>query len=251
MKSASAGRAVNNRFYDALAERWYAAQDDPVALLRAESRLRNPWVLEKIREALGPQPRAVLDIACGAGFLSNALAAAGHSVTGVDLSAESLDVARRHDATGGVRYLAMDAHELSFPDASFDVVCSMDFLEHTERPEVIVRQAARLLRPGGLVFFHTFNRNPLSYVVVIKGVEWFVRNTPEHMHVYPLFIRPAELQAWLEASGMRLGECLGVRPRVLTRAFWKLAWTGRVADDFSFVFTKARWMGYTGLARRV
>jgi 2-polyprenyl-6-hydroxyphenyl methylase/3-demethylubiquinone-9 3-methyltransferase len=251
MKSAASGRAVNNRFYDELAERWYAAQDDPVALLRAESRLRNPWVLSKIREVLGAQPRSVLDIACGGGFLSNALAAAGHSVTGIDLSEESLDVARRHDATGSVRYMGMDAHQLGFADASFDVVCSMDFLEHTEQPAAVVEQAARVLRPGGVLFFHTFNRTPLSYLVVIKAVEWFVRNTPERMHVYPLFIRPRELEAWLEAGGLRMGECLGVRPRILTRAFWQLACTGRVADDFSFVFTRARLMGYTGMARKV
>jgi 2-polyprenyl-6-hydroxyphenyl methylase/3-demethylubiquinone-9 3-methyltransferase len=139
---------INNRFYDALEERWYAARDDPVALRRAESRLRNPWVQAQLAQELGPGPARVLDIACGAGFLANALAGAEHAVTGVDVSAASLAVARRHDTTGTVRCLEMDAHELVFTQASFDAICAMDSLEHTERPAWIVEQAARLLRPG-------------------------------------------------------------------------------------------------------
>ena len=246
----SARPSVNNRFYDELAERWYSAQDDPVALLRAESRLRNPWVASRIREHFGARPCAVLDLACGAGFLASALAGAGHEVTGVDLSAESLAVARRHDASGRVRYLEMDAHALELPDASFDVVCAMDFLEHTERPGAVIAEVARVLRPGGLFFFHTFSRNPLSYLVIIKGVEWFVRNTPEHLHVYHLFITPAELRSALLHSGMDVRECLGTRPRIATRAFWRMIFQGLVGDDFSFVFTSSTWLGYSGLASK-
>jgi 2-polyprenyl-6-hydroxyphenyl methylase / 3-demethylubiquinone-9 3-methyltransferase len=238
---------VNNAFYDALDERWWSAQDDPVALLRAESRLRNPWVVARMREQLGPRPARVLDVGCGAGFLTTALERAGHDVTGVDLSAESLAVARRHDASGRVRYLEMDAHALAFPAASFDVVCAMDLLEHTERPGAVIEQAARALRPGGLFFFHTFDRNPLSYLIVIKGVEWFVRNTPAHMHVYHLFLRPSEVRAELAANGLGLRECVGVRPR-LAGAFWRMLRSGRVGDDFAFTFTRLTWMGYSGFA---
>ena len=74
--------------------------------------------------------------------------------------------------------MQLDAFALPFPHQSFDVICAMDFLEHVEMPEQIIRNSARLLRPNGLFFFHTFNRNLLSYVVVIKGVEWCVPNTP-------------------------------------------------------------------------
>ena len=241
---------IDNRFYDVLGERWYIARDDPVALLRAESRLRNPWVAEQIAAHVGSAPQRILDIGCGAGFLSNALARLGHHVTGIDRSRESLDVARRRDATRRARYLPLDAHQLAFADESFDVVCAMDFLEHTDRPESVVREAARVLRPGGAFFFHTFNRNRLCELIVIRGVEWFVRNTPRHMHVYDLFVKPSELEAYLERSGLELVECLGVRPRVLAPAFWRMVLTGSVPDDFEFRFTGVKWMGYSGWARK-
>jgi 2-polyprenyl-6-hydroxyphenyl methylase/3-demethylubiquinone-9 3-methyltransferase len=242
---------INNACYHALGDRWYQAEDDPVALLRAESRLRNPWLLEEIQKQFGPGSQTVLDVACGAGFLSNALAKAGLSVTGIDLSVESLEVARRLDSTSQVRYLEMDARKLSFPDASFDVVCAMDFLEHVEHPELLIQEMARVLKPGGLFFFHTFDRNPLSWLIVIKGVEWFVKNTPKNLHVYPLFIKPSELSRFCNAAGLKVMKMQGTRPKVLHLAFWRMIWTGRVSSNFEFVFTSSLWMGYSGVAGKL
>src|SRR6201999_1216443 len=113
-----------------------------------------------------------------------------YRVTGLDASPESLVVAARHDETGSVRYERGDALALPYADASFDAVCAMDFLEHVEEPARVVAECSRVLRPGGLFFFHTFNRSFLAWLVVIKGVEWFVRNTPRDMHVLRLFIPP-------------------------------------------------------------
>src|SRR6478752_4006725 len=192
---------VDNTIYDRLGERWYAADDDPVALLRAESRLRNPWVVAQILREQGRSAQ-VLDVGCGAGFLSNHLAREGFTVTGIDSSQASIDVASRHDETGKARYLLGDASRLPFPDGSFDVVCAMDFLEHVEEPAAIVAEMARVLKPGGAFFFHTFNRNPLAWLVIIKGVEWFVKNTPRHMHVLRLFIKPRELEQMCAASDL-------------------------------------------------
>jgi 2-polyprenyl-6-hydroxyphenyl methylase / 3-demethylubiquinone-9 3-methyltransferase len=241
---------INNAIYDELGERWYTAMDDPVALLRAESRLRTSWVISELRAQFGERPLAILDVACGGGFLSNALAAGGHEVTGIDLSEDSLAVARRHDATHSAAYLPMDARRLTFPDGQFDAVCMMDFLEHLSEREEVIQEAARVLKPGGSFFFHTFNRTPISRLIAIKGVEWFVKNTPKHMHVYELFLKPAELRALCAKHDLVVEVMHGVRPRVFTVAFLKLLLTGTVSDQFQFVFTRTQSVGYCGRARK-
>ena len=243
-------RPVNNALYDTLGERWYAADDDPVALLRAESRLRNPWVLEHIRARLGASAR-VLDVGCGAGFLSNYLAANALEVEGIDASAESLAVAQRHDASGSVRYVLGDALALPYADASFDAVCAMDFLEHVEDPEKVVAEASRVLRPGGLFFFHTFNRNPVAWLIVIKGVEWFVRNTPADMHVLRLFLKPSELQRFCGRAQLRTIALHGSSPVIWSRAFWRMLLTRVVPPDFRFQFTRSTLLAYTGYCERL
>jgi 2-polyprenyl-6-hydroxyphenyl methylase/3-demethylubiquinone-9 3-methyltransferase len=243
---------IDNALYDRLGEDWYEARDNPVALLRAESRWRNPWVVERLRRLQhqrGDPPR-VLDVATGGGFLANTLAREGFSVVGVDVSEQSLLIARSRDSTRTVEYLRADALSLPFPDASFDAVCMMDFLEHVENPEAAIAEATRVLQPGGLLFFHTFNRNWLSWLVVIRGVEWFVRNTPPRMHVLRLFIKPRELIAMLGRQGLDLEELFGSRPRVASRAFWTLLREGIVQDDFEFRRSSSLAMGYTGVATR-
>jgi 2-polyprenyl-6-hydroxyphenyl methylase/3-demethylubiquinone-9 3-methyltransferase len=244
---------VNNALYDTLGERWYTADDDPVALLRAESRLRNPWVAERIHAHFADRNGQVriLDVGCGGGFLSNHLSKEGFEVDGLDASADSLAVATQHDPTRTVRYTRGDALSLPFADASFDVVCAMDFLEHVEDPARVVTETDRVLRPGGLFFFHTFNRNLLAWLVVIKGVEWFVKNTPKDMHVLRLFIKPGELGRMCEASGLKVVELHGSAPVVGSLAFWKMLATRVVPRDFRFRFAKSTRIAYTGFAERL
>jgi len=242
-------RAVNNDVYDHLGPRWYDADDDPVALLRAESRHRNPWVARTLDRAFDGRRCRILDVGCGAGFLANDLAARGHRVTGLDAAGDCLAVAAAHDRTGTVRYTRGDALALPWPDAWFDAVCAMDFLEHVEDPARVVAEAARVLRPSGRFFFHTFNRTWRAWLIVIKGVEWFVRNTPRDLHVLRLFIEPRELDAMCRARALEIVELHGSRPR-LDRAFLRMLATGRVGDDFAFTFTRSLALGYTGVARK-
>jgi 2-polyprenyl-6-hydroxyphenyl methylase / 3-demethylubiquinone-9 3-methyltransferase len=241
---------VNREIYDRLGARWYTAQDDPIALLRAESRARNPWIVREIRRAFPSGVVRILDVGCGAGFLANELARHGLAVTGLDASASSLAVARRYDGTGTVRYELGDAYELPHPAASFEVACAMDFLEHVEDPARVVAEISRVLKPGGLFFFHTFNRNLLSWLIAIKGVEWFVRNTPSDLHVLRLFIKPSELRAMCVRNELRVISLRGLAPNVATRAFATLLLRGRVTDDFAFRFTNSTRMAYIGLAAR-
>lgn len=247
---ASVGEQVNNEIYQQLGERWYTAKDDPVALLRAEARARNPWVIQTIRQNCSSGHVKVLDIGCGAGFLSNALAEAGYEVIGVDTSEQSLRVAKRYDTTGRVKYQLGDANHLSYENETFQVVCAMDFLEHVEQPAHIIAEAARVLVPGGLFFFHTFNRNFLSWLIDIKSVEWFVKNTPTNLHLYRLFIKPEELRTYCERSGLKVQSLFGSAPAIAQRAFWKMLLTGRVDDDFQFKFTRSTWLGYIGFATK-
>jgi 2-polyprenyl-6-hydroxyphenyl methylase/3-demethylubiquinone-9 3-methyltransferase len=239
---------INNAFYEGLGEAWYDNDIHPIALLRAENSVRNPWILERIRALLGPS-LDVLDIGCGAGFLTNALAVDGHRVTGIDLSAKSLDVAEKRDLTQSVRYMQLDAFALPFPEQSFDVICAMDFLEHVEMPEQIIEKVSRLLRLNGLFFFHTFNRNWLSWLIVIKGVEWCVPNTPPNMHVYSYFIKPSELKNWCEKSGLLVKEMHGLAPCIASRAFWKSLLTRKVDKGLQFRFSSSLNTGYLGISQ--
>jgi 2-polyprenyl-6-hydroxyphenyl methylase/3-demethylubiquinone-9 3-methyltransferase len=239
---------INNAFYDELGERWYTAENDPVAFLRAESRARNPWIIAEIRHAFPERRVVVLDLGCGAGFLSNELAREGFEVAGLDASPQSLSIARRHDTAGRVRYEIGRAHELPHPSSSFQAVCAMDFLEHVENPEQVVGEIARVLSPGGLFFFHTFNRNWLSWLVVVKGVEWFVENTPPNMHSLRYFIKPRELRALCRRNKLEILSLRGLVPKINQKAFLKMLWTGRVGNDFAFHFTRSARTGYTGVA---
>jgi 2-polyprenyl-6-hydroxyphenyl methylase / 3-demethylubiquinone-9 3-methyltransferase len=242
-----ATHGVNNEIYSTLGERWYGAQDDPVALLRAEAAHRNPWVARQLDEVFGGRRCGVLDVGCGAGFLANDLALLGHDVVGVDCAVEALEVAMRHDATRRVLYELGDAMDVPHADSSFDAVCAMDFLEHVEDADRCVAESARVLRSGGLFFFHTFNRNWLSWLVVIKGVEWFVRNTPKDMHILRLFRKPREVAELCARHGLEVRELRGSRPRIGLPLLRMLV-TRTVPRDLEFTFTRSTLLGYTGMA---
>lgn len=239
---------INNEIYEDYGDRWYTAFDDPIALLRSENEAKWPWVLERIK-AHSPKASTLLDVGCGAGFLANRMAKEGFKVTGVDLSAESLRVAKKFDPTQSVSYTHADAYQLPFADESFDVVVTMDFLEHVYEPEKIVAECARVLKPHGLFFYHTFNRNPLAEAVVIKFVEKFVKNTPPHMHLIELFIRPKELMQYCEDADLTNMDVTGLRP-VLTSFSLRDIFRGVVPKTLKFTTTKDLTISYMGMAQK-
>ena len=235
---------INNAFYEELGDQWLTATDHPIALLRAENRLRNPWIASKL-----PSSCKILDMGCGAGFLTRELSNLGHQVVGVDLSEESLKIACKLDPK--TTYLRADVTAVPFESKSFDAVSAMDLLEHVENPTAVIQEASRLLKPGGLFFFHTFNRTFLSWLIVIKGVEWCVKNAPPDMHIHRLFIKPAELQKICEDLGLKQEEIKGLNVKVLSKAFWQMVLKRTVPDDLEFVFTDSLKVGYSGFARKL
>ncbi|MEQ1724181.1 MAG: bifunctional 2-polyprenyl-6-hydroxyphenol methylase/3-demethylubiquinol 3-O-methyltransferase UbiG [Pseudobdellovibrio sp.] len=239
---------VDNSIYDLYGDKWYTAYDDPVALLRAESKVKTPWVIEKIKKHFDNiSELELLDVGCGGGFLSNELAENGFKVTGVDLSPESLVVAARYDKTKSVKYLTADAYNLPFADSSFDVITAMDFLEHVEDPSSVIKEFSRKLKPNGLFIFHTFNRNFIAGLVIIKAVELLVKNTPKNLHVLRLFIKPEELTQYCEQSGLSVLKMTGIKP-VFSSIPIKNVFTGVVPKELKFELTSSLKLSYMGYA---
>ncbi len=197
--------------FNALASRWW----DPAGEMRMLHRM-NPVRAGFIAERVGLAEACCLDVGCGAGLLSEALARAGARVTGIDLAEESLDVARLHRIESGledIRYLRSTAEDLATTEAGrYDVVTCLEVLEHVPDPASTVAACARLLRPGGTAFFSTLNRNPRAYFVAILGAEYLLGVVPRGTHDYARFIKPSELDDWARHAGLDLQELAGIEP---------------------------------------
>ena len=244
----NASAKIDNSIYDQLGNKWYEAWDNPIALLRAESKIKLNWLASFLPTG---KKLKILDIGCGAGFISNELARLGHDVVGLDLSESSLDIARQTSGNATPEYVCADAYHLPFEDESFDLIVCFDFLEHVEKPNIVVSEASRVLRKKGRFCFHTFNRNLLSYVVVIKFMEWFVPNTPKNMHVLNLFIRPSELNQFCQDQGMQVFSWTGIRPVLFTMANLKGVLKRAVPKCFSFKLSNSLLTSYMGIAEKV
>lgn len=241
---------VDNDYYNHLGDDWYDADDDPIAVLRVEQQAKNPWVENIINENFSKKDLKIADIGCGAGFLTNYLAMRYQSIFGLDASESSLKVAKSKDSTEKVEYVLGDAYKLPYDSGSMDVVCAMDFLEHVERPEDVVAECSRILKPGGLFFFHTFNRNFLSWLIVIKFMEWFVPNTPKNLHVLHLFIKPSELKTMMMINQLSTKKIVGIGPR-FNWGFVKSIFARKVTPEFGFKVGGPTLLGYMGFAKKV
>jgi len=243
----------NNDYYDQLGHKWYRAHDEPVAIHRAEANFRNPWVASRIQEFFSyraKKPR-VLDIGCGAGFLSNHLAREGFDVTAVDLSSSCIHIARIRDETKSVKYMVADAYQLPFGPGSFDIVTCTDLLEHVANPQKILNEVSRVLAMNGFFFFHTYNRNWLAWMMVTLFQRWFATQPNAKLNAYNLFIKPRDFSQWLGDHRLALIEMHGIRPRFFQLPMFKLLFRGKMDPRFRFKWTATKLLAYAGIARKV
>ena len=203
--------------FTALAQSWW----DPKGPSKPLHDL-NPLRLRYVERAVPLQDAAVLDVGCGGGILSEAMARAGARVLGIDLSQAVLDVAELHalEAKVPAEYRAVAAEELAHErPAAFDLVTCMEMLEHVPDPAAGVEALAGLAKPGGHVIVSTLNRNPLAFAVAIVGAEYLAQVLPRGTHEYLKFIRPSELARWGRKAGLELHDLTGIAYNPLTRSF--------------------------------
>lgn len=223
--------------YDRVADRWWSDEVRWVRTLKNLVPGRLAWFDRHIDWA----GREVLDLGCAGGFMAEAMALRGATVTGIDPAAEAVEAARRHAAATGlsIRYDTGVGEALPYGDAAFDAVVCVDVLEHVADLAQVLSEVARVLRPGGLFLYDTINRNPLSRLATITMAEDILRLLPKGTHDPRLFIKPAELARALEGAGLVPGPTFGLGPRGVNRR-----------GDLVFGPLPLRTVIYLGLARK-
>jgi len=205
--------------FSELAHRWWDVNSEFRPLHQI-----NPLRLDWIQTLASLKDKQVLDVGCGGGILSDAMARVGAHVTGIDLATKSLKVAQLHaleTQTPNVSYREVSAEALAAEKpASFDVVTCMEMLEHVPDPASVVRACASLVKPGGWVFFSTLNRNPKSFVFAILGAEYILNLLPKGTHEYAKFIRPSELAGFCREAGLQTQASRGLQYNPLTQRYW-------------------------------
>ena len=203
--------------FEALAQRWWDPQGESGPLHRL-----NPVRLGYVAARAPLKGVRALDVGCGGGLLTEALALSGADTTGVDLAPTALQVARLHALETGlqVRYVEAAAEELAAAEpARYGVVCCMEMLEHVPDPASVITALATLVRPGGSVFLSTLNRTPKAFGLAIVGAEYLLRLLPRGTHEYSRFLRPSELATMARAAGLELLDVTGLEMDPLTHTF--------------------------------
>jgi len=203
--------------FGALAQRWWDREGEFKTLHGV-----NPLRLQFIRGYAEVAGQHIVDIGCGGGILTEGLAQAGAIALGIDLSGDLLEVAEVHALETGiaVSYRKVSAEALAAEQpAGFDIVTCMEMLEHVPDPVSVVNACAKLVKPGGKVFFSTLNRNLKAYLLAIVGAEYLLRMIPKGTHDYSTFIRPSELSRWARETGLDLLAIEGVSYNPLTQQF--------------------------------
>ena len=203
--------------FEALASRWWDRESE-FKPLHDINPLRANWI-DRLAPVAG---KKIVDVGCGGGILSEALAQRGAEVTGIDMGAAPLSVAELHRLESGldITYQQISAEALAETHAGcFDIVTCLEMLEHVPNPASVIKACATLVKPGGHLFFSTINRNPKSYALMILGAEYLMKMLPRGTHDYGKFIRPSELSQWLRDAALDLAHITGMVYNPLTRTY--------------------------------
>lgn len=207
--------------FEAVASRWWDLEGEFKPLHRI-----NPLRLNYIQQrADGVFGKKILDVGCGGGILAESMAREGAEVTGLDMGAEPLQVARLHSLETGIKvtYVQETVEQHADEHAGlYDIVTCMEMLEHVPDPRSVVLACAKLVKPGGHVFFSTINRNNKAWLMAVIGAEYVLKMVPEGTHDVKKFIRPAELIGWIDETPLRERNMIGLHYNPLTDKF-KLA----------------------------
>ena len=205
------------RKFEELASRWWDKNSE-FKPLHDINPLRANWI-----DNLAPvAEKKVLDVGCGGGILAESLAQRGAQVTGIDMGDAPLGVARLHQLESGlsIDYQKSTAEDFAQKhENAFDVVTCLEMLEHVPDPSSVVSAFAKLVKPGGHVFFSTINRNPKAFLFAIIGAEYVLRLLPRGTHEYAKFIRPSELANWSRESNLQVNQMTGLLFNPLTKQY--------------------------------
>ncbi len=222
--------------FDKVSQIWWDPEGE-MGTLHTINPLRMHFIMKNLTAS---KPR-ILDVGCGGGILSEGLAKAGAQVTAIDLSQESLRVAKGHAQAQGlaIDYRYASAEETAANDpGSFDAVTCMEMLEHVPQPGKVIAACAQALKPGGHAYFSTINRTPKAFLFAIVAGEYVLHLLPRGTHTYQKLIRPGELMAWAHESGLTFAELASLIYNPLTGS-WKVV---PAFEDVNYMvhFTKAK-----------
>ena len=203
--------------FDALASNWWDLEGESKPLHDL-----NPLRLEFISKQCSLDNKHVIDVGCGGGILSEALAKSGANTTGIDMGEMALNVAKLHalEAELTIDYQHITAEEKAQQSAqNYDLVTCMEMLEHVPDPLSIIQACADLVKPGGDLFFSTLNRHPKAYLLAVLGAEYIMNMLPKGTHDYKRFIKPSELAKWCRQAGLQVSHIKGISYNPLKQAF--------------------------------